>query len=177
MTVERVPQDAVETVLAWAGAALAGDFPAMWQVMDANLRLCEAQLWVYANQEHPSLEGVDRDILADELAQITSEHPLWVFFQRDRLAAIRAHYIPQWGPERWWAAQNRRLVGEDLDVILIINPDVVPYIPADDIIVGSPTSMRAYLARFGPQGWQLAGFDYNVPVPGWPPSLGGPIER
>jgi hypothetical protein len=174
--VERVPQDAVEIVLAWIEAALTGDFPAMWHVMDANVRLCEAQLWVYANQGHPSLEGMDRDTLADELAQVTSESPLRVFFERDRLATIRRHYLPQWAPERWSTAQNRRIVGEDLDVILVVNPDVIPYIP-DGIIGGAPHELRAYLVRFGAQGWQLAGFDYNVPVPGWPPSLGGPIER
>jgi hypothetical protein len=173
--VERVPQDAVEIVFAWAKAALNGDFPSMWHVMDANLRLCEAQSWVYASQGHPSLEGWDRDTLADELAQVTSGNPLRRFFQEDVLAAIRRESIPQWAPERWSHAQNRRIVGEDLDVILVVNPDIIPYIP-EGISGGDAMSMKAYVVRFGPEGWQLAGFGYNVPVPGWPPSPGGPIE-
>jgi hypothetical protein len=173
--VERVPQDAVEIVLAWIEAALASDFPAMWHLMDANLRLCTVQSWVHTCQEHPLLEGWDRDTLAEDLAQATSENPLRGFFQSDCLSATQGLYLPQWAPERWSTAQNRRIVDEDLDVILVVNPDVIPYIP-EGISGGDAMSMKAYVVRFGPQGWQLAGFGYNVPVPGWPPSPGRPIE-
>jgi hypothetical protein len=91
MVAESVPHEAVATVFAWADAILAGDFQTMWALMGPELRLCEAQLWVMANQGHPDLADEDHDVLADELARRDSRHPLRRFLRRlgwSRVATI-----------------------------------------------------------------------------------------
>ncbi len=170
--VESVPEGATETVFGWADAALAGDFPTMWRLMDPDLRLAEAQTWVLANEGHPGLEGEDHDELATELAQLHSAHRLRPIFEEARVATARKS-LPTWPRERWSPSSHRRLIGEDLDVVLMLDPEVVgSYTPPGGIV--GPSGVKVYVTRFSAAGWHLAGMDYTVAVPGWPPSMATP---
>ncbi len=172
--VEPVPQEAIDVVLRWADAALAGDFPTMWGLMDADFRLAEAQRWVLSSQAHPGLEGEDRDELAHDLAQFESGHRLRPIFEDARMAATRRH-LPTWPRERWTPSVNRTILGEDLDEVRIRDPEApgkLDSIPSAWMCQGGwlPLGLRGYVVRFSAFGWSVAGINRSVAVPGWPPS-------
>ena len=172
--VEPVPAGAVAVVLWWADALAAGDFRTMWHSMDDQFRLCEAQLWIFSNQEHPALQTEDRDVLANELAQLESDHHLRGPFEEGRLAQGR-NYLPSWPRDRWTVAGNRRKTAEDLDLVLILDPEVI----GDEIpegIFGDGGGVAVYVTRLSSAGWRVAGLGYWPHDPGWPPSPGGFIE-
>jgi hypothetical protein len=172
---EPLPAGAVEAVLGWYEAIESGDFDRIWAHLDDNMRLCEAQLWVFANLEHPTLAGIDRDVLAADLAAEKSSHHLRPFFEDSRASAAPAN-LPSWPREFLGVPSHRRLVGEDLDVVLVVDTRTVPAIVPGTTLL-DPQESRIVLTRFTERGWLIAGNDYNPPIPGWPPSNGAPIER
>jgi hypothetical protein len=169
-----VPPGAKAAVFAWADAVLADDFAAMWELTDPLLRLCLVQTWLlYGFAE--SLDEQLRDALAADLAQPECAHPLRPAFQSDVLFGVRRDYLPAWPAERWGVPSRRRPVGDDLEVILVVDTDSVPAdsVFSEDVAL-APGTFELYLLRAGAGGWKVAGFDYEPPRPGWPPTPGVP---
>jgi hypothetical protein len=172
--IELVPPGAVECAFAWCEAVLACQFDAMWSLTDGNMRLCEAQLWIHANREHSDLAGEDPDQLAGELSQLTSTHPLREYFEIGRVQS-NLEVVPTFPRDDWAVASHRRIVGEDLDIVLILDGSKMPPI-IESMTLLDRTTAAAMLVRFTVDGWRIAGYDYNPPVPGWPPQWGGYTE-
>ena len=168
---EAVPHGALQVVLTWCAAVDRSDFEAMWQAMDANLRLTDAQLWVGANLEHPYLRGIDKDELAADLAQLDCDHELRPAFEEGRVDVNRAGHLPPWPLDSTAWASHRRIVGEDLDIVILLDRRQFPEV-IEDMTLLSPDVGRTFLVRFSPSGWLVAGFDYQPPMPGWPPTSG-----
>lgn len=166
-----VSPEALMAAYRWVDAVRTNDFFKMWIHTDANLRLCEAQLWVHANQAFPDVAAEDRDQLAADMARLSSSHPLRQEFERLRVAA-NAESIPSGD---LGAATARRQVADDLEVVILILEGTVPQIIEDETLL-DPEQSCLLLMRLTPEGWLVAGRDYNPPVPGWPPESGTPRD-
>lgn len=172
--VEKIPTLAVATAMAWIRAVEEGDGVGMWRLMDDNFRLCDTQLWLWANRDHPNLHGFDREELATELSLRTSDNHLWPLLIEGRVGANR-HYLPDGFDETWGLLENRRIVGPDLEVLFFADTKLVgESLPPGGLL----TDGFGVLMRGGPDsGYQVAaaGSD-SPPQPGWPPQPGGPVD-
>jgi hypothetical protein len=138
---------------------VACDYAAAWSLMEENLRLYEAQVWLHANGLGPEHAGV----------LVTRSSGMDSTFEAGRLTALRSRYAPGWPPEYWGVLSDQRIVGEDLEIVILVDSRVA--IPADDALLDENLACQ-FLTRFSTHGWMIAGFDYQPPVPGWPPSDG-----
>lgn len=163
---------AVGAVNAWTEAVEAGDFDDMWQVMDSTWRLANAQLWVWMNREHRALEGLDRDQLALELSAPESTHGFRAEFERGRVASYR-EALPDWWADRALATRERP-VGTDLENVVYMPPEHVP----EGGVVTEVDVVRSmvFVVRHVSGDPFVAGLDYHPPIPGWPPTPGGPVD-
>lgn len=166
--------EAWDVAVRWAAAVFAGTFGAMWPMMDANLRLCEAQQWVWANREHPTLEGRTFEELAQELGRLSSTHPFRLDFEQGRLSVHRERLPDDFA--QYGYASRRREVGPNLEVLIALDPDSLTSPVLEHTTLLDPETSFMFLMRRTSEGWLLAGHDYQPPVPGWPPSSGAPPD-
>jgi hypothetical protein len=176
--VEFVTSEAVAATEEWIAAVLRGDFDSMWRATDENLRLCEAQLWLHANRKGLVQEGYgDLRPVATELAQLQSDHPLRREFESLRVSANR-QIIPDGFGDGWGLATARRQPGPDLEIVLYVHqsvPDAGHMVTQQKLLDGS-VALLFLTRRQGDGSCVVAGFDYNAPVPGWPPQSGVPVD-
>ena len=174
MTPEQVPLAAVSTAFAWIDALRSEDGKLAWTIRDENLRLCETQLFLWANREHPLLAEDDLESLARELSQIESDHPLWPRLIEARVNA-NAEHIPDAYSDDWSALSGRRVVTADLEAVFLTDPARIPGgVIQDDYV---ETGLVVLLRGAPNDGYRVAAMqDYHPPVPGWPPTPGGPLD-
>lgn len=171
--IERVPSGAAETAFAFVDAVRDGRFDDMWALMDDNLRLCEAQMWLHANRDRPLIVGEGLDGLADELSSPRSTHPLRAPFEDARISVAPEHFPAFVAEGRAGMASNRRRVADDLDAVLLLDTEAVGGALPPNTMVGPP-HVHALVIRVQDGQWLVAGHGYNPPVAGWPPQSGTP---
>ena len=171
---EMIPQEAARTAFAWVEAIQESPPEISWAMRDDNLRLCETQLFLWANRGESVLSNVNLDDLAIHLAQAWSSHALWPDLIQAR-QNVNVDALPQEFDDNWGPLSARRVVGADLEVAMLADPDSIPGGVAEesDVISG-----LAILLRGSPEvGYRVAAMqDYHAPIPGWPPQPGGPTD-
>jgi hypothetical protein len=156
----------LESAYAWLTAAVQdADLAAAWPDTDPNLRLVLVQSWICANRSRPPVSGWNREELARGLTPARSTHPLWAPFAARQVEKLRAW----WGNpnlDEWGATIKGRVVPSEYELIRF-----APAVPKGGHVPkrASPGAGRLLLVRATSEGWVVAGFDRNPPVPGWPP--------
>lgn len=157
------------TGAAWefAGAYWAdGDMRAAWAATHPTLRRCWAQTWLTPLRAQARADGLDPDEVVEAFTADEVDHPLWEPFAR---TASRGADLPV-TRETWGIKVNPDFLAPDLALLRLLPTPSDGVIHPGEQYVAVPLLMRY---EDGP-GWRLLNFvSEQVPVPGWPPQLGG----
>ncbi|MFC7863695.1 TIR domain-containing protein [Streptomyces murinus] len=156
----------VDTVTKWLVNVKRGKRRDVWRALTREFRLCLAQDWIIANEEHPNLIPCDRDELAEALAAKNPIHPLGKHCLKSKLRVFQDHYR-RWNIDGWGAAGNPRRIGLDYELIVIA--------PADEgiLVTRNDESLPVYAILMRKIGfdWLVANLGPAYPIPGWPPTV------
>lgn len=151
------------------------DFRSAWRRMDATLRLCIAQAWLWANRKSidPVLQDAAHD-LDGSAAALASEEPaetaLWeAFATTQQRNLVETLMTSTRDPSRLAAASRPRPVADDLELVLFVDSQ------HGDHMIYRPDATRILyrmLMRRTDRGWLVAGLmSDKPPLPGWPPQF------
>ena len=149
----------------WVNRFLAGGLRPVWSRTDPDLRLAMAQGFILANGAHPQLAGRDRDRLAARI--VRADHAdAWALEVIGHLGDGLRRGLPAWLLERRCGVPSGpRPVTPGYEEVLLVETDDGRLL----LYPGEWLRTRALLLHDTPEGWLLASFDRQVPVPGWPP--------
>lgn len=164
------PGGPVEAVFAWLELVKDGDFAIAWSRMDANLRLCRAQAWLWNNRNDTDVAAVDMEVEAERMAAVPSTSSLWSSFaitELDQLHQTWPHRFKALTEGRLGAGSATRVLGPDLEIVLLVEGDGQPE------VFDKPTMVDAmvFTVRITGDGWKLAAYTDFIPLPGWPPQF------
>lgn len=160
------PDSAGTFARGWMADIQTAKIGSVWRSMDKSFRTVLAQDWVLANENHPNLQGIDRETLAAELCKIEPAHDLATPFltsQLNKLRAIATEFDSSWG-----LAEKPRRHGLDFEIVI--------FSPTDGEVLiwdqGTKISMLPIVLRRRVGEWKIVniGVPPSIPVPGWPPS-------
>ncbi|MGD1204828.1 SEFIR domain-containing protein [Mycobacterium seoulense] len=142
-----------------------GDILEAWKGLDHNIRLALAQWWILGNEDHPNLVDRDKDELAAALSSVAPAHPLAEPFLRSQLVRFQDAYA-EVDPTHWGAAEKRRFYKMDYEIVILMPTygEETMWEPG----MARPTA--TFVMRRGLGRWLVAGFNSEIPRPGWPPT-------
>ncbi|MFY1625105.1 tetratricopeptide repeat protein [Micromonospora sp. WMMD735] len=136
-----------------------------WKGIDRTTRLVLTQAWIVANERHPTLGGIDRDFLAQELAKAEPTHRLTAAFFATQLDELQNSYSA-YDPETWGAAERPRPYGVDYEAVIMAETSGEPFMWED----GQELQTIFLLLRRRFTRWYIASFRAEILNPGWPPT-------
>ncbi|MFE5878376.1 SEFIR domain-containing protein [Rhodococcus sp. NPDC056506] len=150
----------------WISDIQAGNVPEVWQAIDKDFRVALAQDWILANKDHETLQGLDREHLADELRKLEPTHALSVHFlssQMEKLSKIVEGIDDSWG-----IAEKPRRFGLDFEIIILTPTE-------GEVLIweaGMNLQMLPIVLRRRMGNWLIVGTGVPpaIPIPGWPPT-------
>lgn len=162
------PGGPVAAAFQWLELVLvAGDFRAAWERMDANLRLCRAQAWLWNNRTHPLFAPLDPLEQIAPLLVDGGPPALWDDFAAVELEQLQAAWMSKYERELG-AASRPRPIGVDLEIVVLI--------PTDGTVTRFETTTLVddaleFIVRNVEGRWLIAAYGDQLPEPGWPPSI------
>jgi len=155
----------VKAVREWIEAVKAGDIDASWRQITPETRLVLAQAWIFTNQSHPTLAGLNREELAKELSRPSSEHFVFPHFMTSQIGEFQQAY-QAFDSQDWGAAERPRRYKTDYELVILMDTggDLLEWNQG----ISNP-SLIVVLRRVNTQWW-VAGFSPEIPKPGWPPT-------
>lgn len=142
------------------------DYRQAWTLADPNWRICRAQAWLWNNSSHPLVAHVDKELAAEELAEVNSTHELWETFAETELEQFREIWSD---PDliAYGTASATRVV-DDGEIVLLVDLSEHP----DGAIAYEATEVSGvpFLVRQLAGEWVIANLvGDRLPKPGWPP--------
>jgi hypothetical protein len=166
-----------EFVKAWADVVLNHrDWAPAMRVATPQLRLATAQQFVLGAPQVgiSQVAAWDRDVLANELAEVDTANPFWDVYAAAFLGsfeAFRGTRLAVGTRQRPIDIDHARVVLIDYDnsphETRVVDGQELKYRPADQPVVGRPLVVRRVQ-----DSWLLASYGEDLPRPGWPPFLG-----
>jgi hypothetical protein len=129
-----------------------GDLRRVWDLVHESLRTEWAQQWVIDNRQAIVAAGHHESSVVAGLAEHKPAHELWVHFERVYVRSLRRE-LPD--PTCWGIGANTRVVGADLEALLVHD---MSQLPADGVLRPGATSGYVFpliFRRVGDQ-WLLA---------------------
>lgn len=158
VTLGSLPEDAARD---WQVDLYLGNVREVWRRLDHDLRLALAQDWALANSGHPEVRSIDRDELANALAEERPRHVLSALLLEGRVEVLREHYAAL-NPSSWGPVGNPRRIGVDHAIVEMASSDGGSPSP-------SPSPARSLLMRRVGREWVVANFRAAYVIPEWPP--------
>lgn len=149
------------------------DLRAAWPRVHPSLRLCWVQGWAVVNRQALEEHGYALDEVARSMALIDGPaHPLWGDFARVLLRDLKAA-----SPIDLQAASigtETRVLGIDVELLYVhtATPETCTW------EAGAAAEVVPLVMKLTDGDWQVLNIGSEaVPVPGWPPRLGGEESR
>lgn len=156
-----IPAGGTALVYSWLNTLVDTDpGPLFWAALDQPLRLCLAQAWMMNNGYSASPE---RDVVAEQLSRVLSDHPLSSKLLADTSAHMREVYSDL--GEAPALVDVTDLVGMDMELVVITSEDFVGDYPA-----GAQIPVHCFVTKLTDGEWRIAANARRMPVPGWPPT-------
>jgi hypothetical protein len=150
---------------AWLDAVFTQqDLAAAWPLMDTPLRELLARDFVDANAQHPYVVPLDKVELVRDLVSVPSSHELWIPFAEIQIRKLRDRLDWITSVETLGAASRPRVVGIDVEAVVILNTngDTIRF-ESDQIIVGEVLTLHLRNTRCE-DGWLVTvGGDFIEP--------------
>jgi hypothetical protein len=162
------PSGPVTAAADWLYLVTSGDLRQAWPRTDPTLRLVLAQAWLWANRSHVLVRPYDIEEAAPRLAGLTFDHELWPHFEETQVGEF-AENFGDYDRSRWGAGSRPRPIPPDYEIVKFFDTD------GQVLHFDEPTFIEGgikLLVRSTPEGWVVAGFGEEPPVPGWPPEPG-----
>lgn len=143
-----------------------GDIRSAWAAAHPTLRRCWAQTWLMPLRAQARADGLDPDEVVEAFTADEVDHPLWEPFARK---ASKGATLPV-NRDTWGIGVNPDFLAPDMALVRLLPAPSDGVIHPGEEYVSVPLLMQY---EDGP-GWRLLNFvSEQVPVPGWPPQMGG----
>lgn len=165
------PNGPVEAVYSFLRSVDDSSFADVWSWHDRDLRLVRAQAWLWNNREAIELAGQDLAARAQSWVDNEAIDDLWPSFASIELQSLRSSW------SKWLACLRNgslgagsasRLVGPDLEVVLLMPTEGEPLVFNEPTLVDSAIT---FVVRRTDDGWRIAAYGDRLPESGWPPTI------
>lgn len=137
-----------------------------WPHVDPLLRRCWAQGWLKDQRQTARAQGFDPDEIVEAFTTEQPHHPLWCVFEQLQLEELHGW---RQGVHEWVVSAEHKLIGVDLELLYML-----PRPEQGDVVAEGTPFVPLLMSYDREAGWRVLNFiSEQVPVPGWPPQMGG----
>ncbi|MEU2718397.1 hypothetical protein [Streptomyces sp. NPDC007205] len=155
---------------AWAFAEaywIDKDIRGAWRATHPTLRRCWTQTWLIPLLEQGSVGGYDPNAVVEAFAEDEVDHVLWKLFARAQVKRTAPVAVDR---EAWGVKADPEFVAPDVVLVRLLSIPAGGAVRLDEMVASVPLLMQYDVEP----GWRLLNFfSDQIPVPGWPPQLGG----